>query len=76
METSLLRVLDPNGQEVRRGVFAGGPSPPGPAAPGNDGIIYVSGVGSLYAFRGTSRLANAPWPKYRRDLSNSGRAGP
>jgi outer membrane protein assembly factor BamB len=41
---------------------------------GEDGTIYVGGgeAGNLYAIRGTSPLANSPWPKMQGDNLNSG----
>ena len=47
------------------------------AAPtiGTDGTVYfVSDDGYLYALKGTSPLANSPWPKAHHDLQNTGRA--
>jgi outer membrane protein assembly factor BamB len=41
-----------------------------------DGTVYfVSTDGHLYAFRGTSPLADAPWPKFQHDNRNTGRVG-
>ncbi len=41
---------------------------------GSDGTIYfASADGYLYALRGTSALANSPWPKFHQDLQNTGR---
>ncbi len=43
---------------------------------GADGTVYFgSHDGNLYALRGTSPLADSPWPKFRHDAQNSGRAG-
>jgi outer membrane protein assembly factor BamB len=43
---------------------------------GTDGTIYfVSYDGYLYALKGTSPLADSPWPKFHHDLKNSGRVG-
>ncbi len=43
---------------------------------GYDGTVYFASVdGYLYAFRGTSPLANSPWPKFHHDLKNTGRVG-
>ena len=43
---------------------------------GTDGTIYfVSYDGYLYALKGTSPLADSPWPKFHHDLSNTGRIG-
>jgi outer membrane protein assembly factor BamB len=41
-----------------------------------DGTIYVATAsGTIYAFPGTAGgLMTSPWPKYQRDLANSGRA--
>ena len=47
------------------------------AAPtiGTDGTVYfISDEGYLYALKGTSPLANSPWPKAHHDLQNTGRA--
>jgi outer membrane protein assembly factor BamB len=42
---------------------------------GTDGTVYVgSDDHSLYALRGTGLLDDGPWPKYRHDLRNTGRA--
>jgi outer membrane protein assembly factor BamB len=43
-----------------------------------DGTIYVASLaGRITAFAGThGRLMNSPWPKFQRDLANSGRAQP
>ncbi|MBN2537224.1 cell surface protein, partial [candidate division WOR-3 bacterium] len=43
---------------------------------GRDGTIYVAGWDSLYAVHGPAPLADSPWPKFQRDLGNTGRAGP
>lgn len=41
---------------------------------GSDGTIYVgSDDAGLYAIKGSSLLANTPWPKFRHDLLNTGR---
>lgn len=43
---------------------------------GSDGSIYFAcGDGYLYALKGTSPLADSPWPKFHHDLKNTGRAG-
>jgi outer membrane protein assembly factor BamB len=40
---------------------------------GSDGTIYfTSDDGYLYALKGMSPLANSPWPKFHRDLRNTG----
>jgi len=45
-----------------------------PTVVGSDGTIYfVSYDGYLYALKGTSPLANSPWPKFHHDLQNTGR---
>jgi outer membrane protein assembly factor BamB len=42
---------------------------------GSDGTIYfTSDDGYLYALKGTSPLANSPWPKFHHDLQNTGRS--
>jgi len=49
---------------------------------GSDGTVYFTctsyspsgGTGYLYALKGTSPLADSPWPKFRHDLQNTGRA--
>jgi outer membrane protein assembly factor BamB len=38
-------------------------------------ILFVSDGHVLNAVHGTSPLADSPWPKFQRDLANSGRAG-
>jgi outer membrane protein assembly factor BamB len=48
-----------------------------PTAPnvGPDGTIYVGTArGDFFALAGTSLLADSPWPKYRHDAQNTGRA--
>ncbi|MDH5186935.1 MAG: PQQ-binding-like beta-propeller repeat protein [candidate division WOR-3 bacterium] len=43
---------------------------------GPDGTVYVeSEDGYLYAFQGSGSSVNAPWPKFRHDLRNTGRGG-
>lgn len=43
---------------------------------GPDGKVYfVCSDGYLYATKGTSPLADSPWPKFHHDLRNTGRAG-
>lgn len=43
---------------------------------GSDGTIYfTSEDGYLYALKGTSPLADSPWPKFHHDLRNTGRVG-
>jgi len=43
---------------------------------GADGTIYFwSDDGRVYALNGPSPLADSPWPKFQRDLANTGRAG-
>jgi outer membrane protein assembly factor BamB len=45
-------------------------------AVGVDGTIYfTSEDGYLYALKGTSPLADSPWPKFHHDLRNTGRVG-
>ena len=47
------------------------------ASVGADGTIYFwSDDGRVYALNGTSPLADSPWPKFQRDVRNSGHAGP
>ena len=42
---------------------------------GPDGKVYItSSDGYLYALKGSSPLANSPWPKFHHDLRNTGRA--
>jgi hypothetical protein len=42
---------------------------------GPDGVIYFgSQYGVLYAIQGIGSLAPAPWPKFKGDAINSGRA--
>jgi outer membrane protein assembly factor BamB len=41
-----------------------------------DGTIYFTSCdGYLYAIKGTSPLADSPWPKSYHDLKNTGRVG-
>jgi len=43
---------------------------------GSDGTVYfTSNDGYLYALKGTSPLADSPWPKFHHDLRNTGQAG-
>ena len=43
---------------------------------GPDGTVYfTSNDGFLYALKGTSPLADSPWPKFHHDLRNTGRVG-
>ncbi len=43
---------------------------------GMDSIIYFcGGDGYFYAFYGSGTLGNTPWPKFKRDLRNTGRVG-
>ena len=42
---------------------------------GPDGTVYFTSYdGYLYALKGTSPLADSPWPKFHHDLKNTGRA--
>ena len=42
-----------------------------------DGTVYFvsseDGAANIYALVGNSPLADTPWPKFRRDLPNTGR---
>ncbi|MFO7676388.1 MAG: PQQ-binding-like beta-propeller repeat protein [bacterium] len=41
-----------------------------------DGVLYVGdSAGSLWAVRGSGKLDNGAWPKFRSDARNTGRAG-
>jgi outer membrane protein assembly factor BamB len=43
---------------------------------GPDGTVYFTSCdGYLYALKGTSPLADSPWPKFHHDARNTGRAG-
>jgi len=43
---------------------------------GPDGTVYFTSCdGYLYALKGTSPLADSPWPKFHHDLKNTGRVG-
>ncbi len=43
---------------------------------GPDGTVYfTSNDGYLYALKGSSPLADSPWPKFHHDLANTGRVG-
>ncbi|MBM3315916.1 PQQ-like beta-propeller repeat protein [candidate division WOR-3 bacterium] len=46
-----------------------------PAIAADGTILVYDGHDILYALHGTSPLADSPWPKFQRDLANSGRAG-
>ncbi len=73
--TALLAV-SPEGKVLGRVPIIGGVDSSPTLAP--DGTIYVaSHVGKITAFAGThGGLMNSPWPKFQRDLANSGRAHP
>jgi hypothetical protein len=45
----------------------------GSPAIGPDGTVYFCSIHTLYAVKGNSPLANAPWPKYRQNLRNTGK---
>lgn len=48
-----------------------------PPAVGPDGTIYVLDYhDTLYAVHGPAPLADSPWPKFQRDLGNTGRQEP
>jgi outer membrane protein assembly factor BamB len=67
-----LYAFNPDGTEKSR-FGAGGSVNSGPSI-GPDGTIYFSaGDNKIYAVFGTTGLSNAPWPKFRHDLTNSGR---
>ena len=67
-----LYAFNPDGTEKSR-FGAGGSVNSGPSI-GPDGTIYFSAADNkLYAVFGTTGLSNAPWPKFRHDLTNSGR---
>jgi outer membrane protein assembly factor BamB len=71
--TACLYALDPDGTAKWR-YWTGGFVESSPSI-GPDGTIYfTSGDGYLYALNGTSRLADSPWPKFHRDLQNTGRS--
>jgi outer membrane protein assembly factor BamB len=41
-----------------------------------DGTVYFTCYdGYLYALKGSSPLADSPWPKFHHDLRNTGRVG-
>jgi outer membrane protein assembly factor BamB len=43
---------------------------------GPDGTVYFTSCdGYLYALKGTSPLADSPWPKFHHDAKNTGRVG-
>jgi outer membrane protein assembly factor BamB len=42
---------------------------------GPDGTIYLASGDGLYAIRGTSPLADSPWPMFHHDPQHTGRAG-
>ncbi|MBM3315490.1 PQQ-like beta-propeller repeat protein, partial [candidate division WOR-3 bacterium] len=70
-----LHAVDAAGRETWRGQMAGGEWWPTNPAVGPNGFVYIAGNGPLHAFRGTAPLAGSGWPKYQRDMSNSGRSG-
>ncbi|MBM3314441.1 PQQ-like beta-propeller repeat protein, partial [candidate division WOR-3 bacterium] len=72
-----VHALGPNGRELWRGEDPGSGSEGVTVALGLDGtVLSTACCACLCAFAGTSPLADSPWPKFQRDLSNSGRAGP
>jgi len=40
---------------------------------GPDGTIYVTSANRLYAFAGTNKLADSPWPMYRQNARHTGK---
>jgi len=73
--TALIAV-SPEGKVLARVPISGGVESSPTLAP--DGTIYVaSHGGKIIAFAGThGGLMNSPWPKFQRDLANTGRARP
>ncbi len=74
-QTALIAV-SPEGKVLARVAIIGGVDSSPTLAP--DGTIYVaSHKGKIIAFAGThGGLMNSPWPKFQRDLANTGRALP
>lgn len=73
-DTSLYAV-NPDGT-VKWGFMAKGPVSSSPAVTADGTVYFVSGTGSQYQFHalsGGSPLADTPWPKFRRNLPNTGR---
>ena len=73
-DTSLY-ALNPDGT-VKGRFLAKGPVSSSPAVIADGTIYFVSGSGSesqFHALSGGSPLAVTPWPKFRRDLPNTGR---
>ncbi len=69
---SSLYAFDPDGTEKLR-FDTGGTVNSGPSI-GPDGTIYfTSSDNKLSALVGSKKLAESPWPKFRRDLPNTGR---
>ena len=72
--SSNLYALSPNGSVLW--TFPTGDLVYSPPTIGNDGTVYVGSLnGNFYAIPGSAPLANTPWPKFGRDLQNSGNAG-
>jgi len=74
VNTDTLFAISPEGNIIGKASVVGGAD----SAPtlGPDGTIYVASLGGkIMAFAGKhGGLMNSPWPKFQRDLANSGRS--
>jgi len=74
----ILRAVTPGGGLVWQCRIDGGLTTSPTIGP--DATVYVAGEHDdrwvLLAVQGTAPLADSPWPKYKRDIANTGRAGP
>ena len=70
-----LYAIDPNagGDKKKWEVFIGGCAYSSPSI-ASDGTVYIGSLdGKLYAIKSDSLgLANSPWPKFRKNLRNTG----
>jgi outer membrane protein assembly factor BamB len=68
---SIFYAINPNG--TTNWSLSLGPRVYGAPAVGTNGTVYFCSGGTLYAVRGSAPLANSPWPKFRQNLSNTGK---
>ena len=70
-DNGTLYAVNPNG--TQKWAFATADPMESSPAIGSDGTVYAGGFdGNLYAVPGTTPLAVSAWPKFHRDLRNSG----